>query len=393
MSSTVLMKCDCPRIKFTGSGFSILTVLISMRISPSRLLFGVCRLNSFMIQQSGIYKMTKGLRMLKFRHIIFAVVLAGLCLSACSPAMSATPIPSETATSIPSSTSTLHSSPTATITSTPKPLVPNFEHIVIVVFENREFGTVIGSPKMPYFNTLANSYTLLTQYYAVTHPSLPNYLAMIGGDTFGVTFDCNSCPVNQKSLPDLIEASGRTWKTYQENMPSPCFSGAEAGNYAMKHNPFIYFMPIRLDVKRCNQGIVPLTQLSADMAADALPNFIFVTPNMCNDAHDCDVPIADAWLQNFTSQMMPPLDRSGKPYLIVLTWDEGQGNHSCCGLPAEAGGRIATILVSPQAKNGFQDSTPYTHYSLLKTIATAWRLPYLNHAADAQTSIIVAPWK
>ncbi len=181
--------------------------------------------------------------------------------------------------------------------------MPNFEHIVIIVFENKEFGSVIGSPKMPYFNTLANSYTLLTQYYAVTHPSLPNYLAMIGGDTFGITFDCISCPIpiDKKSLPDLIEASGRTWKTYQEDMPSPCFSGSESGNYAIKHNPFIYFMEIRLDAKRCNQSIVPLTQLPADIAAGTLPNFIFVTPDMCNDAHDCDVPIADAWLKNFMS--------------------------------------------------------------------------------------------
>ena len=333
--------------------------------------------------------------MLKFHPLIFAVMLAGLCLSSCSPVMPTTLPPSPTATPIPSLTPTLHLSPTTTSTATPPPLVPNFEHIVIVVFENREFGSVIGNAKMPYFNTLANSYTLLTQYYAVTHPSLPNYLAMIGGDTFGITFDCISCPipVDKKSLPDLIEASGRTWKTYQEDMPSPCFSGTESGNYAIKHNPFIYFMAIRLDAKRCAQSIVPLTQLPADIAAGALPNFIFVTPDMCNDAHDCDVPIADNWLKNFMNVLMPPLDQSGKPYLIVLTWDEGQGNHSCCGLPAEAGGRIATILISPQAKNGFQDSTPYTHYSLLKTIETAWGLPYLNHAADTQTSIMVAPWK
>jgi phospholipase C len=273
--------------------------------------------------------------------------------------------------------------------------VPNFKHILIVIFENKEFGTVVDNYHMPYFNKLAKSYTLLTQYYAVTHPSLPNYIALIGGDTLGITFDCTSCaaPNHAQSLPDLIEASGRTWKTYQEDMPSPCFTGAEAGKYAMKHNPFIYFMPIRLDVKRCDQDIVPFTQLSYDISTGALPNFMFVTPNLCNDAHDCAVDVADAWLQNFMGQIMPPLDQEGKPYLIVITWDEGQGNHSCCGLPASAGGRIATILVSPQAKNGFQDATPYSHYSLLKTIEAAWGLPYLVHAADAQTSLITAPWK
>ena len=331
--------------------------------------------------------------MLKFYHPILAILMAGLCLSACSHTISVETIPSATVSPIPRLSPTLSPSPTETATSTPTPLIPNFHHIIIVIFENKEFGAVVDNFHMPYFNKLATSYTLLTQYYAVTHPSLPNYLAMLGGDTFGVTFDCTSCAVNNQSLPDLIEASGRTWKTYQEDMPSTCFTGAEAGNYAMKHNPFIYFMPIRLDAKRCNQSIVPFTQLSSDVAAGTLPNFIFVTPNMCNDAHDCTIDIADAWLQNFMNQIMPPLDQSGQPYLIVLTWDEGQGNHSCCGLPASAGGRLATILISPQAKSGFQDDTPYSHYSLLKTIETAWGLPYLGHSADSQTSIITAPWK
>ena len=348
-----------------------------------------------MIQQTEICTMTKGLRMLKFHHCVFAILLAGLFLCACSPVAPIAALPSATASPLPSLTPTLIPSPTATATSTPIPLVPNFQHIVIVVFENKEFGTVFGSDKMPYFNKLLRSYTLLTQYYAVTHPSLPNYIAMIGGDTFGITFDCISCivPGATKSLPDLIEASGRTWKTYQEDMPSPCFAGTEAGKYAIKHNPFIYFMPICLDAQRCNRSIVPLTQLSSDIAANALPNYFFVTPNMCHDAHDCDIGIADTWLQGFMNWLMPPLDQSGQPYLIVLTWDEGQGDHSCCGLPAEAGGRIATVLVSPQAKSGFQDNTPYTHYSLLKTIESAWGLPYLGHSADPQTSIIVAPWK
>ena len=331
--------------------------------------------------------------MLKFCHCIFVVFLAGLCLNACSPATSIAPLPSPSAAPIPSLAPTLPPPPTATAISTPIPLVPNFEHLVVVVLENEEFDFVIGNANMPYFNKLAQSYTLLTQYYAVAHPSLPNYLAMIGGDTFGINFDCTSCARNNQSLPDLIEASRRTWKTYQEDMPSPCYTGAEAGKYAMKHNPFIYFMPIRLDAKRCNQSVVPFTQLSSDIAAGALPNFIFVTPNLCDDAHDCNVSIADVWLQNFMNQVMPPLNQSDQPYLIVITWDEGQSNRSCCGLPASAGGRIATVLVSPQAKNGFQDPTPYSHYSLLKTIEAAWGFPYLGHSADSQTSIIVAPWK
>lgn len=278
------------------------------------------------------------------------------------------------------------------VTPTAAPLVPDFRHILEVVFENKEFGTVVRSPQMPYFNELAASNTLLTQHFAVAHPSLPNYLAMIGGDTFGVTSDCTNCTQAAQTLPDLIEASGRTWKEYAEDMPAPCFTGSEVGNYAKKHNPFVYFDAIRLDPVRCARSVVPLTELYSDLSAGTVPDFAFITPNLCHDAHDCPISVADDWLRGLMAELLPALDASGDPYLVVVTWDEGQGNHSCCGLPPEAGGRIPTILVSPQALPGFLDPTPYTTYSVLKTIAEAWHLPYLGHAADPANALILAPW-
>ena len=180
--------------------------------------------------------------------------------------------------------------------------------------------------------------------------------------------------MNAPSLPDLIEQSGRTWKTYQEYMPEPCFLGSTL-RYVQKHNPFIYFEPIRLDAERCAQSIVPLTQLEVDIASKSLPNFIFITPDICHSAHDCALDQADVWLKAMMNTLVLALDETNASYLIILTWDEGQGNHSCCGLPEEAGaGRIATVLISPQVKTGFQDDTPYSHYSILKTIAAAWGL-------------------
>jgi hypothetical protein len=263
---------------------------------------------------------------------------------------------------------------------------------VIIIFENKEFGTVIGNSDMSNFNKLANDYTLLTQFYAVTHPSLPNYLALIGGDTFGITTDCEKCFVSAPSLPDLIEASGRTWKAYQEDMPEPCSFG-DTLNYAQRHDPFVYFDAIRLDASRCDQRVVPFTSLQSDIDAGALPNFIFITPNVCNDAHDCALSVADQWLGNTLTRLVPALDKQGPNNLIVLTWDEGQGDHSCCGLPAKAGGRIAVVFISPLVKNNFQDATPYTHYSLLKTISKSWDLPYLGHAKEDSNALILAPWK
>jgi phospholipase C len=319
-----------------------------------------------------------------------------MVLPACGPApatATAVPAPSSTPSALPAVQSTPVATNTAAATATPPRLVPEFTHIVTIVFENKEFGSVIGNSHMPYFNQLAKSYTLLTQHYAVAHPSLPNYLALISGDTFGLDFDCTKCLYDAVTLPDLIEGGGRTWKAYQEDMPSSCFEGSDHGGYAIKHNPFLYFESIRLNKERCARSVVPFTQLYADITSGDLPAYVFITPNLCNDAHDCDLQDADAWLQALMLVLQPALEKDGQPYLIILTWDEGQGDHSCCALPAKAGGRIATILVSPQAKPGFEDSTPYTHYSLLKTIAESWQLSYLGHAADEANVLITAPWQ
>jgi phospholipase C len=324
------------------------------------------------------------------------ILLLSIILSAC--ALAPTPQTSEvseTSEVLPATltpTSTLTPSPTVTPSPTPKPLVPNFEHIVVIVFENTEFEEAIESDAMPTFKRLAGDYTLLTQFYAIRHPSLPNYLAMIGGDTFDIDRNCEDCFVDAPILPDLIEQSGRTWKTYQEDMPRPCFFGT-FGAYAQNHNPFNYFDSIRLDAARCERTIRPFTDLHADLAAGALPNFVFITPNICNIGHDCWIGISDEWLGAQMFALMDYFNAHSQSFLIVLTWDEGDSNASCCGLPESAGGRIATVLISPQVQNGFEDDTPYTLYSLLKTIAEAWGLPYLGHAADENTALIVKPWK
>jgi len=327
----------------------------------------------------------------------FTLLFLLIFLQACERASEGTPNVSPSAATVtpfPSQTPPPTPSPTLgpTPTPAPKPLIPNFEHIVLILFENKEFGSVIGNSRMPNYNKLAREYTLLTQYYAVTHPSLPNYIALMGGDTFGIDRNCKDCFINEPSLPDLVETSGRTWKTYQEDMPSPCFLG-DQGDYVQKHNPFVYFDPIRLDTTRCERSVVALSALQTDIEADSLPNFLFIKPNLCNDSHDCSLDISDAWLTNLLNQLVPALDATSESYAIFMLFEEGQGDHSCCGLPEEAGGRVPHVIYSPLAKNGFEDDTQYTHYSLLKTISEAWGLPYLGHAAEPNHVLIVAPWK
>jgi hypothetical protein len=268
--------------------------------------------------------------------------------------------------------------------------VPNFSHVIIIIMENEEYSSVIDNVLMPNLNKWAKQYTLLSQYYAVTHPSLPNYIALTSGDTHNIKSDCTNCFLNSQSLPDLIEASGRTWKAYMEDMPSPCFIG-DQGLYAQKHDPFIYYNSIRNNQQRC-QNIVPMTQLASDLSNNQLPNYSWISPNLCNSGHNCKLDTVDSWLGNVVPMIMksPAFDKNS---LLVLTFDEGDSKSSCCGLPKSAGGQIVTVLISPLVKTNFEDRTPYDHYSLVKTIAAAWGLEPLGHAADPKTPLILAPWK
>lgn len=334
-----------------------------------------------------------------FYSLIFIFCTGSFLTSACRliPEQDSTPgLYPQTLAPLPQPTPTVESSPSPVDLSipTPEPLVPDFAHIVIMIFENKEYDLIVGNGQMAYFNLLANSYTLLNQHYAVSHPSLPNYLSLIGGDTFGIEDDCDreDCYINVPSLPDLIEQSGRTWKTYQEEMPDPCYLGTTV-RYVRKHNPFVFFEPIRTDQTRCEQSIVPLTHLDADLITNDLADFIFITPNICHSAHDCPLGYADQFIKEQLEKLYPVLEATGEPYLIILTWDEGNTEETCCGLTDPGGGHVATVLISPQVKQNYQDATPYSHYSILKTIADAWGLPYLGHAGDAETSSIVSPWK
>ena len=128
------------------------------------------------------------------------------------------------------------------------------------MIENAEYPEVIGSPSAPYINSLAGRYGLATQSYAVTHPSLPNYLALTSGSTHGIDSDCTSCSVSAPNIVDQLEAAGLTWKAYMEDLPHPCFLGASAGGYAKKHDPFAYYVDIASDRARCER-IVPFSAL------------------------------------------------------------------------------------------------------------------------------------
>ena len=248
-------------------------------------------------------------------------------------------------------------------------------HVAVIVMENEDFRDIIGAVDTPYINGLARRYALARQMYAISHPSLPNYLALTGGSTFGVSSDCTDCNLGATSLVDQLERARISWKAYMEDLPRPCFTGAGAGDYAKKHDPFAYYTRVTGNPGRCGR-IVPLARLAADERAGALPRFIWITPNLCHDMHDCDPATGD----RFLARLVPPLLRAlGRGGLLVLTWDEGSSDDGCCRLAS--GGHIATIVAGPGAKPRARMATPTDHYSVLQTIEDLFGLPRLRGAA------------
>lgn len=252
-------------------------------------------------------------------------------------------------------------------------------HIAVILMENEEYGDVIGSHAAPYIAGLARRYALATNMYAVSHPSLPNYLALTGGSTFGIDSDCTGCSVGASALPEQLDVAGVSWKAYMEDMPSPCYRDAGAGDYAKKHNPFMYYHGIAGSQRLCSR-VVPMSQLFADERAGHLPRFIWITPNLCHDMHDCSVATGD----RFLSQLVPDLLRSlGSHGLLVLTWDEGSSEAGCCRLAA--GGHVVTVVAGPGARRGARLTSAADHYSVLQTIEDLLGVPRLRGAACACT--------
>jgi hypothetical protein len=243
------------------------------------------------------------------------------------------------------------------------------------VMENRESGDVLGSRDAPYINGLARGDALASEMFAVSHPSLPNYLALAGGSTFGIDSDCTDCSASGASVATQLARAGRSWKAYMEDLPHPCFTGAGSSGYAKKHDPFAYFPQITSDPAQCAR-IVPLTALAPDERRGALPDLAWISPNLCHDMHDCSTATGD----RFLATLVPPLLQAlGPRGLLFLTFDEGTSDDACCRLAA--GGHIVTIVAGGGARPHARMSTPADHYSVLQAIEDLLGIPRLRGAA------------
>jgi phosphatidylinositol-3-phosphatase len=254
---------------------------------------------------------------------------------------------------------------------------PKTSHVVTIVMENKEYDDVIGNRDAPYINRLAGRYGLATASYGIRHPSLPDYLALTSGSTHGIDSDCTDCHVSGPSIVDQLAGSRLTWKAYMEDLPSPCFRGAGAGGYAKKHDPFMYYDAVAGDPSRCRR-IVGLEQLSSDLRRGRLPAYSFISPNLCDDMHDCSVATGD----RFQAHLVPTLLRAVGPRgYVVLTWDEGTSDRGCCG--GSQGGRVPTIVAGRLVRRGGRESRPVDHYGVLRTVEDTLGLRHLGAARDA----------
>jgi acid phosphatase len=242
--------------------------------------------------------------------------------------------------------------------------LPEPNHIVVVILENKERSNVMGSAQAPYFNKLAANGASMTRSYGVTHPSQPNYLALFSGSTHGVT--SNACPQNLGKADNLghqLRKSGRTFIGYAESLPKTGFRGCGSGRYLRKHNPWVNFGTLPASANR------PFTAFPSDYRK--LATVSFVSPNMCNDMHDCSIRTGDRWIKSHFSRYARWAPHHNS--LLIVTFDENAGG-SVSSIP--------TIIVGANVRHGVY-AERLDHYSLLRTIEDAYGLSRLGRAKDA----------
>ena len=298
--------------------------------------------------------------------------------------------------------------------------VPAYDHVFVIVEENHSFSDVIGNPAAPNLNALASEFGLSTSYFGVTHPSEPNYVALLGGDTFGVNSDdaYYTQMVAKQNLMSQLDAAHISWKAYLQGLPHPNYQGicypANCNGapdkdplYVSKHDAIQNFTTTQSTADWNRQ--VPVEQLQSDIAANAMPRFGYIVPTECSDEHG-DPPYCIDSGNVFGGASFDPQDQrlvaQGDQYLgnivqslttasfwskgnnaIDIVYDEGDDNQGCCDAGTSdpngtGGGQVANVVVTSHGQRGVSDSTPANHYSLLSTIQQSFGLGCLANTCD-----------
>lgn len=303
--------------------------------------------------------------MKSFRHAVLATtVVAGLLTAGCGSQSS--PRTTDTRASDTQVTSTAATA----ASSSARAAQPKVTKLLVFVEENHAMRQMRQG--MPYTSALARRYGYATSYYAVAHPSLPNYLAIAGGTTYGVDDDGppSQHRIRGASVFGQALREGRTAALYVDGMPGNCATRDGGNDYAVKHNPWPYFVG---EARQCRAHDVPVARLGGDIARGRLPNAGMVVPNRCHDAHDCDLSVADRWLQGYLTKVFAGPDWRSGHLAVVVTADED--DHS-------AGNKVLTVVVHP-SQHGKVVRTRLDHYALTRLYDDILHAPYLHRAASA----------
>jgi phosphatidylinositol-3-phosphatase len=353
------------------------------------------------------------------------IILASCGSSTTGQQKQSTPAPTLTPTAAQGISVTVPTIPvTPAVSATASPQSTPLQHIFYIMMENHATNQIIGNTAdAPYLNQLANSYGVASHYYGVTHPSLPNYLAAISGNFQGIWDDCPAgntitcAPAafgsmltsaeytnasqqthlfSGQTIVDQLEAHHMTWKAYMQSMPSVGYTGGSYGLYGQKHDPFMYFATIRNNAARMQQ-IVPFTQFAQDIRSQTVPNFVWISPDVCNDMHgapgcssyDGLIAQGDAFVRGTVASIMAsPAWQQGAA--IVITWDENDaGRSGCCYGPTGANGvslggaDVPLIVITSHGPHHIVlTSGSFNHYSLLATIEHLWNLGCLANTCN-----------
>ncbi len=289
--------------------------------------------------------------------------------------------------------------------------IDNFQHVFVIMMENTGYKSLIGNANAPFINSTAKKFGLATNYFGVTHPSQPNYIAATSGSTNTVVDD-SDVTIDVPNIVDQLETHGRTWKGYMQSL-SLCNGNLLAhacGNqlYERKHNPFVSYTDVQTNPARL-ANIVDFSQFSTDLASGAVPNYVWISPDQCNDMHGrggpptdpCNfgnvqglIATGDAFLKSTVKAITNSQTWQNSNTAIFITWDEsdftgsgpfGFGDTSgCCdSVPGNGGGHVVTLVLLSENETARTSSVAYNHYSMLSTIEGAWNLGCLAFTCDA----------
>lgn len=252
-----------------------------------------------------------------------------------------------------------------------------FDRVITVIFENKNYADAM---KQPFFQELASTGANFSNFYGLTHPSQPNYIALTSGSMQGVTSD-DVVNIDSTNIIDLLEAKGITWKVYAEDYPGNCFTRATSKNYARKHNPFISYLNIQKNSTRC-MNIIDASQFDDDASSGNLASYVFYIPNNKNNGHDTTVAYADKWYAQKFRKFVSGSRMLAKT-ILISTFDESE--------PLAPRNQIYTSIVGPTVKT-MQISSALNLYSLLNLIEDNWDLGSLGRE-DATATVVPYIWK